>query len=168
MYLEGVPPPWIAENLGFLLAKAGSVSAALFRQELAPLGIRPRHYSVLSVLVHTSQPCTQQMMAGCLELEPSSLVSVIDELEQRDLIRRQRDTADRRRNILVVTARGHEVVDTAREVARRLDDELFGELTQRRRAELEAALSAVAQARRGLHAGAVDDTPVTVDPLPGG
>jgi len=141
---EAIPPPWVAENLGFLLAKAGSMSAALFRQELVPLGIRPRHYSVLSVLMHASQPCTQQMVAGCLELEPSSLVSVIDELEERDLILRRRDPADRRCNILVVTPRGQGIIDAARQVARRLDDELFGELTQRRRADLEVTLTAVA------------------------
>ncbi len=143
------PPPWVAENLGFLLAKAGSVSAELFRRELAPLGIRPRHYSVLSVLLHTAEPCTQQMTAGCLELEPSSLVAVVDELEELDLIRRQRDPEDRRRNILVVTSHGRDVVTVARRAAQRVDDQLFGGLPPEPRVQLEAALTAVAGIKTG-------------------
>lgn len=121
-------PPWIATNLGFTLARAGTAAHDAFRAALAGLGIRPRHYSLLSVLAHQERPSSQHLVAGCLQLDPSSVVEVVDELEDRGLLRRERDPADRRRNLLIMTELGVDVLHRARAVAAELDDSWFGAL----------------------------------------
>jgi DNA-binding MarR family transcriptional regulator len=134
------PPPWIAENAGFLLAKAGEVATKEFRARLEELGIKPRHYSVLSVLHYRSEPSTQHIVAGCLELEPSSVVGVVDELEALGLVERQRDHVDRRRNVLVVTDRGNEVLAKARRLAEESERTVLAGLSEDARNELRALL----------------------------
>jgi DNA-binding MarR family transcriptional regulator len=137
---RSVAPPWIAENIGFLLAKAGTLSTDLFRSRLARYDVRPRHYSVLSVLhVHPEQ-CTQQFLAGCLEVEPSSVVGVVDDLEDRGLVERRRDPGDRRRNILVVTERGEALIADIQRVAADLEHDLLAGVPERRRRELRTLL----------------------------
>ncbi|CAM03390.1 DNA-binding MarR family transcriptional regulator [Saccharopolyspora erythraea NRRL 2338] len=133
-------PPWIADNIGFLLAKAGTLSTELFRSRLERLDVRPRHYSVLSVLHLHPEQCTQQFLAGCLEVEPSSVVSVVDDLEDRGLVERRRDPGDRRRNVLVVTERGEELIADAQEIAAELEQDLMAGVPERRRREMRTLL----------------------------
>lgn len=139
-------PPWIAQNLAFGLARAGAASASAFRTALAGLGIRPRHYSVLSVLSLLSdraEPSSQQLVASCLQLDPSSLVDVVDELEAKVLLRRERDPADRRRNLLVLTPEGSRLLAEARDVAVAVEDTLLLALTPAERAQLATLLDKV-------------------------
>lgn len=133
-----------ADNLAFALARAGAASAESFRVALAELGIRPRHYSVLSVLRHRAEPSSQHLVAGCLQLDPSSLVEVIDEMEAQNLVRRERDPADRRRNLLVMTPEGGRILDQARRIATTVEDTLFARLALPERAQLAALLDKVA------------------------
>ncbi|MGH3611887.1 MAG: MarR family winged helix-turn-helix transcriptional regulator [Pseudonocardia sp.] len=139
-------PPWIAENLGFLVARVGTASAALFRDRLAALDLRPKHYSVLSVLSHSTAPLTQQGVAGCLEIEPSSVVAVVDELEALELVRRVKDLSDRRRNTLVLTALGRTRIEQGREVAADVERALFGDLPAPERRQLQELLLGAAAA----------------------
>lgn len=139
-HVDHQPPPWIAENAGFLLAKAGEVATKEFRARLETIGVKPRHYSVLSVLHHRPEPSTQQIVAGCLELEPSSVVGVIDELEDMELLERRRDRVDRRRNVLVVTPKGDEVLAKARKLAAESEEAVMAALTPNARKSLRELL----------------------------
>jgi DNA-binding MarR family transcriptional regulator len=127
-----VEPPKIARELiansGFLLARLGVAfkSQALARVELE--GFEPNHYSVLAILAEGDRE-TQATIAEALGLDPSRLVSVLDSLEERALIVRQRDPLDRRRHLVRITPEGIGALDRLRALAQSLADEFLAPLT---------------------------------------
>src|SRR6201986_1339746 len=67
--------------------------------------LRPRHLIALQVLGEHG-PMTQHAVGLALSLDPSNVVGLLNELEERDLIVRRRDPADRRRHIVELSAAG--------------------------------------------------------------
>jgi DNA-binding MarR family transcriptional regulator len=67
--------------------------------------LRPRHVIALSLL-HGSGPLSQHALGEALSLDPSNVVGLLNELEERGLIARQRDPADRRRHIVSLSGTG--------------------------------------------------------------
>jgi hypothetical protein len=60
-------------------------------------GLRPRHLLVLKRLSEQG-PTSQRELVTALSLDPTNVVGLLNELEERELITRRRDRADRRRH----------------------------------------------------------------------
>src|ERR1700685_562213 len=84
------------------LARVGRRAAEL---SMSPGGLRPRHLIALRMLSEQG-PVSQQGLADALSLDPSNVVGLLNELEERGLITRRRDPADRRRHIVELSAAG--------------------------------------------------------------
>src|ERR1700761_1844840 len=67
--------------------------------------LRPRHIIALKLLGERG-PMTQHAVGVALSLDPSNVVGLLNELEERGLITRRRDPADRRRHIVELSAAG--------------------------------------------------------------
>lgn len=63
------------------------------------------------VQLDPQHPISQKELAARLRCNPSTVVDPTDRLEEAGLVVRQADPADRRVNVLVVTARGKKVRD---------------------------------------------------------
>src|SRR5829696_9543794 len=88
-----------------LLVKLGNEIAARAEDPLAAIGLSGRQYMVLAVLSSDAPP-SQQELAGLCGLLPAQIVPVIDELERRGLVARQRSETDRRRSVVTLTEAG--------------------------------------------------------------
>src|SRR4051812_15843749 len=88
-----------------LLVGAGSLLSAIGDDKLAASGLDSREYSILSIL-DTDGPGSQQELARLLGKAPAIVVAAIDDLEERGLVTRTRDPADRRRTRVTVTKAG--------------------------------------------------------------
>jgi MarR family transcriptional regulator, lower aerobic nicotinate degradation pathway regulator len=75
-----------------LLSKVGRRHSVRFAELLKPLGLRPKHFAVMNAVDLADGPSQQQ-----LGLDPSGLISAIDELEAAGLLERRRAPEDRRR-----------------------------------------------------------------------
>src|SRR5256885_12584383 len=103
-------PPGIAKQWPtLLLIKLGRITLHRFTEALEPFGIRPRHVAALIELRDSGQ-LTQQSLCGRLHLDPTNLVTVLNELEERGYAKRRRDPADRRRHIVEVSKKGLAVI----------------------------------------------------------
>ena len=112
-------------------------------ERLDEVGFEIYDYSVLAILDEGVR-ATQSTIADALTLDPSRLVALLDSLETRGLIARQRDPLDRRRHVVTITADGKRALDRIREVIKHLEDEFFEPLDPKSRAQLHDLLLRIA------------------------
>src|SRR6202011_4087229 len=86
------------------LARVGRRAA---ESSMSPGGLRPRHLIALKLLSEHG-PASQQGLTDALSLEPSNVVGLLNELEERGLITRRRDPTDRRRHIVELSPLGED------------------------------------------------------------
>jgi DNA-binding MarR family transcriptional regulator len=113
---------------------------------MTPGGLRPRHLIALKLLSEQG-PQNQQGLADALTLDPSNVVGLLNELEDRDLIVRRRDRADRRRHIVELSPAGEEELAVAYIRMARVEDNLLGALSPTERATLSDLLRRAVGAR---------------------
>lgn len=109
--IAGVNPvePAARESLGLLLARQGRFVGGKIVQAMAATGLTPRHRAVLAELSRRG-PTSQQDLIGSLSVDPNVLVSVLNDLERRNLAERRRDPTDRRRHVVEMSVQGSEVL----------------------------------------------------------
>jgi DNA-binding MarR family transcriptional regulator len=136
------PAEEVLASAGYLLLKAGRYIGDEFDAALTSLGLTGREFLVLS-FVRAAHGLSQQELSARLALDPTIVVGLLDGLEDRAWISRARDPADRRRNLLSLTAAGLAVHDDAVAAAARAEDAFLAPLTATQRRQLRAALRAV-------------------------
>jgi DNA-binding MarR family transcriptional regulator len=114
------------------LARVGRRAA---ETSMSPGGLRPRHLIALKLLSEHG-PASQQRLAEALSLDPSNVVGLLNELEERELITRRRDPADRRRHIVELSPLGEDELALAYARLSHVEDDLLSALTTEERATL--------------------------------
>ncbi|MBP2267252.1 DNA-binding MarR family transcriptional regulator [Pseudarthrobacter sp. PvP004] len=103
----------IGSDVGLLLAKLHATGSLLNNKALADYGLRERSFSVLTLACSGLEP-TQRELADFLSLDPSQVVSLVDDLEHRGLVKRAQGKQDRRAKIIVSTTEGRRIHNKAR------------------------------------------------------
>src|SRR3954453_22618427 len=93
------------DQLGFLLARHGANASNRVWQAFATCGLAPRQGASL-LLLGRSGNLGQQALSTALEVDPSILVGILNDLESARLVERRRDPSDRRRHIVAITEEG--------------------------------------------------------------
>ncbi|MGZ4663211.1 MAG: MarR family winged helix-turn-helix transcriptional regulator [Arthrobacter sp.] len=137
----------ISQDLGFLLAKLHATGSVLNNRALAEFDLKERSYSVLILAASGLEP-TQREMADFLSLDPSQIVTLVDELEKRGLVVRAPGKQDRRAKTVTVTAKGSKLLKQADEAARQAESAVLEGLQADESAQLKALL------RKALWGGA--------------
>jgi len=136
------------EDFAYLLVQLGFHVARQFTERLAPLGLEPRHAGVLFRLA-ANEGLSQQAIGELIGLNPTRMVFLVDELEQRGLVERRRNAADRRSYALHLTAQGREKLREVRASGSRHQDEIGGSLIRDERVQLTSLLRKLA-AEQGI------------------
>jgi MarR family transcriptional regulator, lower aerobic nicotinate degradation pathway regulator len=113
---EGEIPPVMGtpqHSLTYLLQKVGKKALAALDAELADLELNSRQYLFL-VLTASGDSISQYALAKKLDVDPTILVKLIDQLEERGLVERSRSEEDRRRHELTLTKAGKQLLQQAR------------------------------------------------------
>ncbi|GAA3326323.1 MarR family winged helix-turn-helix transcriptional regulator [Paeniglutamicibacter sulfureus] len=103
----------LAGDIEFLTARTRSLGSARANRLLAPLGLKVRSYSVLSLACSGLAP-TQRELAEFLSLDPSQIVPLVDALEGEGLVERTADPNDRRSKVITGTKAGEQLYKKAR------------------------------------------------------
>ena len=129
----------LVASSGFLLARLGMAFKGKALARVEQEGFEANHYSVLALLAEEARE-TQATIAAALGFDPSRLVALLDALEERELIARQRDPQDRRRHVVTITPAGKRQLQRLRHVAREVEDEFFAPLSPEERAHFHELL----------------------------
>lgn len=132
-------------NFGWLLAQAHYALASELSAAFEPLGVSPRGHSVLAAAM--TGPHTQKQLAGLVGLDKTTMVAVLDELEQGGLARRVASATDRRAHVIEVTPEGRRKVAAANKLVARVQTDVLASLGDREGDALLAGLGRLVRER---------------------
>jgi DNA-binding MarR family transcriptional regulator len=111
--LDGPPP-----RLGYLLKLTQLRFAELTQAALAPLGIDTREWATL-ISLDEQRPLSQAEVATRSGIDRTTMVALVDELQEKGLVQRRPHHDDRRKNVVALTTAGRTIRQRA---ARQVDD----------------------------------------------
>jgi DNA-binding MarR family transcriptional regulator len=128
MWGRGPIPEELSVFPGYLLARLGESSRRRFHDALAPEGLHPRHFGVMTV-VAAHPGLSQQQLHEKTAIDASSMVAVVDELEAKGLAERRPYPGDRRARTIFLTPLGEQTLARVGALAGELQGELLQALT---------------------------------------
>ncbi|KIZ16804.1 MarR family winged helix-turn-helix transcriptional regulator [Streptomyces natalensis] len=121
-------PERLRRRASRLLSQLSMRSGRLITEGLARVDARKWHYAVLASL-HEYGPGSQAELSQRSGIYRSDMVGVLNELAERDLVERAPDPADRRRNVITISAQGRRHLRRLDKVLDDLHDELLAPLS---------------------------------------
>ncbi len=132
-----------AQRAGFLLAQVGAYAAMRFAQRLEEFGLTPGDVGLLR-LIAVNPGQSQQVLAQALGVVPSRVVVLIDDLEGKGLVTRQRSATDRRNYELRLSPAGAQIMAQMREIGAAHEKDILRGLSATERKTLTGLLAKVA------------------------
>jgi DNA-binding MarR family transcriptional regulator len=145
------PAPRKQTDVALLLAQLGAYAGGQFGERAAKLDFT-RPQAGLLRLIGRNPGQSQQAIAGRLGMPPSRLVTLVDGLEERGLVERRRNPADRRNYALHLTGAGEQALAGLSAAALEHEAAICAPLTAAERTQLQQLLSKLA-AGHGLTPG---------------
>ena len=127
--------PDVAEFAGQLFFRLWRASHTRVAEALATLDLTPASFALLNVL-GSRTGANQQEIGTLMGIDPSTMVSLIDGLEDAGLAERRPHPKDRRAREVTLTPKGRRVAKRARDLALDVEDEVLRGLTAPQRREL--------------------------------
>lgn len=128
--------------LGYNFRRAYLTIVPLFDERMAQHALRAVDLSVLSLL-KANPNMTQKRLSQAISVSPPNLAILLDGLEGRGLLLRQRNPFDKRSQTLVLTAEGLQLCNKAEQTAMDIDIEACAMLSNDERKQLLALLQKV-------------------------
>jgi DNA-binding MarR family transcriptional regulator len=128
-----------AEYAGQLFFRLWRVSHTRTAEALDSLGLTTAHFALLNVL-GTHEGAIQQELGARMGIDPSTMVSLIDQLEAAGLAKRRPRPTDRRAREVVITPKGRRVLEKARGLAAQVEDDVLRGLSGPERRRMLALL----------------------------
>jgi MarR family transcriptional regulator, transcriptional regulator for hemolysin len=143
-------PPVLGIDLTLLLSRANHALQTAHAAALAEIGISLRSCSVLCKA--STGEFTQIQLAEACDLDKTTMVVTVDELERAGLAERRPSPTDRRARIISVTEAGTAKLAEARRIVDRVHQEVLAILPDREQEVFLAALTRLVEGRLGAPA----------------
>jgi DNA-binding MarR family transcriptional regulator len=147
-------------TLAFLLSQVGIHASKRFAERIAAIGLQPPLFRVLN-LVDAAEGKSQQAIAAGIEIPPSRMVALVDELERRGLVERRPDPKDRRVRALFLTPEGRRSLARGRKIAEEHEEDLARGMKPADRRHLVELLQKIVEEQaigKGVHPGLSEKT----------
>lgn len=136
----------VAEFAGQLFFRLWRASHTRIAETLESIDLTPVLFGLLNVL-GAREGAIQLELASAMGIDPSTMVSLVDELESAGLAKRRPHPNDRRAREIAITPKGRRLLERARRMAFQVEDEVLQGLTATERRDLLRLL------RRALDSG---------------
>jgi DNA-binding MarR family transcriptional regulator len=125
----------LTEFAGQLFFRLWRASHTRIAESLESIGLTPALFGLLNFL-GAREGVIQQELGSVMGIDPSTMVSLIDDLESKGLAKRRLHPKDRRAREVVITAKGRRLRDRGRRMAAQVEDEVLQGLSASERREL--------------------------------
>ncbi len=132
-------PARLQGSIAFLISRIHARMHREFVAALAPLDLMPAHYGALTAL-QSLGPVSQVQLARSLGVSGAHVVQMVDDLEERGLLERRRQTSDRRNQHLYLREGVDDVLAQATELGQTVAEQRLRALSPRQRTRLLALL----------------------------
>ena len=126
-------------DLSYLLTHTSHVLATQMSAAMAEIGLTPRGYCVLLHALEAQR--TQIELAEIADLDKTTMVVTLDDLEKAGLAERQPSSADRRARSIAVTPAGQRAVAEGTKIADRVHRDVLEALPAAQREVFTGALT---------------------------
>lgn len=134
----------IERVIGYRLAMASIPTRELYARHVGkPLGLRPVEFTLLA-LIQANPEVTAKRLSQALAISAPRLTPILERLEQRGLIARERSEADRRAQHIALTPTGLRTIQRGLALSQRAEAAHFAVLTPGERSILKELLAKVA------------------------
>jgi DNA-binding MarR family transcriptional regulator len=141
-YDNGIDTSYLESLLGYNARRAALAVIGVFLQRMAPFGLRPVDFSVLTLIAHNPGITSRQLCAA-LDILPPNLVGMIKSLDKRGLIERRAHPTDRRAQGLHLSPAGKKLQKNAQATATQLEIDVAHRLSMAELDTLKALLHKV-------------------------
>jgi MarR family transcriptional regulator for hemolysin len=132
-------------NLSCLLSLASHALTTELTAGLSAVGMTPRAHAVLSSAL--AGELTQTQLAEQCDLDKTTMVVTVDELEAAGLAERRPAPTDRRARIIAVTPAGRKALAEAQRIVDRIQTDVLGALPAKERGPFVASLQRLVAGR---------------------
>ena len=129
-------------TLGLLLGRAALLKDRIIDRHMEPYGITAAQFKVLIIMAQFDVD-TPAELCRHLSVDSGSMTRMLDRLEQKNLLMRQRSEADRRQVRLVLTVDGQALADQLPEIGANAMNQLAGAITAQELQQLEQILKKI-------------------------
>ncbi len=129
----------VAEFAGQLFFRLWRASHIRTAAALESIGLTPALFAVLNY-VRANEGSIQQQIGDVMGIDPSTMVSLVDQLEGAGLAKRRPHAQDRRAREVLITPRGRESLKRARRLAGEVERNVLQGLSAAERRQLVALL----------------------------
>ena len=129
------PDTAVAEFAGQLFFRLWRASHTRVAEALQSIGLTPALFGLLNVL-GGREGAIQQELGALMGIDPSTMVSLIDQLESAGLAKRRPCPRDRRAREVSITPKGRRVLERGRRMALEVEDQVLQGLSAAERHEL--------------------------------
>jgi len=137
--------PEVAEFAGQLFFRLWRASHNRTAEALQTVGLSPALFAVLNYLAG-HDGATQRAIGTAMGIDPSTMVSLIDELQRAGFATRRPHPSDRRAHAVTITPDGLAALQRARALASEIEDVVLSGLSSAERSELVALMQRAVRA----------------------
>jgi DNA-binding MarR family transcriptional regulator len=125
----------VAEFAGQLFFRLWRASHTRVAEALQSIGLTPALFGLLNLL-GAREGAIQQELGSAMGIDPSTMVSLVDQLETAGLAERRPCERDRRAREVAITPKGRRALERGRQMAAEVEDEVLQGLSAAERREL--------------------------------
>lgn len=120
-------PDHLTTFTGFILGRVASLVQQFYGPALAPLEITGQHLAILLTL-ESCGPQVQAHLSSQLSIDKTTMVELLNLLEQQSRVKRQPHPQDRRAHLVHLTSEGTETIRQAKEIDQQTAQQFFSVL----------------------------------------
>jgi DNA-binding MarR family transcriptional regulator len=131
-----MPPEMeVAEFAGQLFFRLWRASHTQTAAALQTIGLTPPLFALLNYL-QANEGAIQLQVGAAMGIDPSTMVSLVDQLERAGLAKRRPHARDRRAREVLLTQKGRRALERGRQLAAKVEDDVLQGLSPAERSQL--------------------------------